>query len=188
MVKTLFPLLCIALATSVQNANKDSAPSLSSVVIVTDGLPQGCHLPPRVAVNEDAVTITGASIPENPWVGSDSTVISGILQIVDPPLSVPDGPPPDPRTLRLLSLQYARKISEGAMAIYDSGNGLISLYALKYRDSADMPPSSSVQTNKPDTFEVRYGAVRIMMLGNGTECSLAIAKHVKSMAPEGAAP
>jgi hypothetical protein len=183
----LLPFIFIASATSIQS-NVAPPEALAPIVLVRSKLPDGCHLalPPRVAGKDRRTTIVSPPpIPGNPWVGDDIGVISHILEMVDPPFPVPDAPP-DRKTIASMSLQRARKISDGAAAIYDSGAGLISVYALRYRNVADLGPATPVRKETDDAFEIRRGAVRIIMFGDRSECSGAVAGHIRSALPNGA--
>jgi hypothetical protein len=85
-----------------------------------------------------------------------------------------------------LWLQRARNISDCAAAIYDSGVGLISVYALKYRNVDDLEPDLPDRSATGSMLELRRGAVRVIMFGDGSECSVDLARHVRSTLPNGA--
>jgi hypothetical protein len=183
VVKTPFSLIFVASVISPQNIDVGLKEPLAPIVIVMTELPSGCHLAKHLSVEAGVTTIVGSSIPDNPWVGDDIGVISKILQEVDPPILVPDGPP-DRKTVTSMWLDGARKISDGAVAIYDSGVGLISVYALRYRHAVDLKPDTPARNETAKRFDLRRGAVRIVMFGDASECSVAIARHVRSMLPK----
>ncbi len=178
MVKTLLPLIVIAPLIPIQNGDVRLQTPLASIVIVK-GEPDGCRLARSRSTTAGMTTIVSSPIPDNPWVGDDIGVISQILKVLDSPILVPDGPP-DRRTVTSMWLERARRISEGAAAIYDSGAGLISLYALKYRDAGDLEPNTAARHETGATFDLRRGVVRVVMFGDRSKCADALARHVRS--------
>ena len=173
--------MCVALTIPIGNINAAAQEPLRPIVIVTDSaLPQGCHLRQHMSFSGDdktRVTITSFAMPDNPWSGSDVRVISNILKLVDPPMQVPDAPLPSARVVESLWLTRAREISDAAAAIYDSGGGLISVYALRYRSVGDI---ESVKSTSGATDEFRMRLVRIVVLGDGSACSDVVVGHARS--------
>jgi hypothetical protein len=53
----------------------------------------------------------------------------------------------------------------------------------RHGDEVDREPARRIPSATGDSFDLRRGTVRVIMFGNGSECSVAVAKHVKSMLP-----
>ena len=179
VAKMFLALVSAAATVSVGLSAASRQETLRSVVVVSSALPQGCALAADSSLSRNAregrTAITARAIPTNPWSGSDIGVVANILQLIDPPLAVPDGPPPSARAVKSLWLARAREVTEAAAATYDSGSGLISVYALRYR-------SADVEFGKPQKgrLELKMGSLRVVVSGDGSACSDAVVSHAKS--------
>jgi hypothetical protein len=176
---TLVAFVYAALAVFSSTITASTQWPLRSVVIVTNALPKGCQLAPMSSfsgdVRQERMTITSRAIPTNPWNGSEVSVISNVLRLVDDPMQVPDGPPPSKSEIETLWGTRAQQIAEAAGAIYHFDGGLISVYALRYRTVGDL---ESVES-KRGGIELRKGSLRVVVFGDGSVCSDAVVKHAR---------
>jgi hypothetical protein len=103
-------------------------------------------------------------------------MISHLLRLVDDPIKMPDGPPPNKREIATLWGSRTQQIAEAAGAVYESGGGLISVYALRYHRVADL---ESVQSRRGGV-QLRMGSVRVVVFGDGSACSDAVVTHARN--------
>jgi hypothetical protein len=183
LTRILLSLLCSACLLGWQ---REASVDLGSILPDPGSLPAGCTLarsrssPPTTGARTVSITsrIGGET---NPWIGSDAHSIAQIIDRIDSPyFQTADGPPPDVRSLQAQRRHRAKTVVNGAAAYYVHDDAQIELYGLMFTsEAAATQPIQKPRT--PGMTDITSGARRVVLFGDTSECSTAIAAHVRAV-------
>lgn len=149
----------------------------------TTGPPANCDL---LRVQREplivGLTLPNATVPSNPWTGSDRDVVAGIREMVYGAPRLPDAPFMPLATLATFRLQLAEGIEEGYVAAYEEvGSPRTFVYGVRFSNGVRPPESPSVRWRNTTLAWIQVDRVAAVAYGGNGECSRAIAAHVKSL-------
>lgn len=176
---------------------QQSGPTLTSLTVPENNLPDGCRLrpyvPPTTSVVRDGKTMvmsnpgTSFPFPANPWSGADRKLVAAVHRAIDATQAkpLPDVPLPEPHNAAVSELKWADNIIEAYHAAYASvDGGHAEVFAVTFNDVklATTSESISAMLNPPGGITARIvrGATVVRVSAPiATECFRAVRAHME---------
>jgi hypothetical protein len=163
-----------------------TSPVLQDFTVAAGQLPADCVLSPSPSIRPTGNTIRAglwANLPANPWIGTDPVIIASMRESLEPPPSLPDGPPLNPHDAAIFRLHLAAGIDEGYEAVYLSHDSstMVIVYAFRFAtpSSAQSFWENSGLSRNPNA--AAGGPIVAVATGPAGECRERIAAHLKSI-------
>ena len=173
-------------AASIAQREQATVPAdpLEQLVVPADRLPPACALAPRsVELGNGRVRIFW-SLPKNPWIGTDRSVLASIRGGMWGPPLMPDGPPLSPVEMQRFRLRSADGVEAGYAAFYYSKphEESFRVDALRFGAATDM--DEAAPRDHLEDRRIRIGRIVVMVFGyeNPGDCHSAVVNYLKSLA------
>jgi len=185
-------IVAVWLATII--GSRQSAPAVPAVIVPmaeltvpVESLPTGCRLSPAPTSDLGNGRIRmglWAEFPANPWIGNDRHLLASMRQLIEGPVKIPDGPPPDARDLAGFIGQLADGVEEGYGAVYQDPDGRFVIVRAVRLAPLERPRATALPrspTESSGASLVAIGQTHAVVIGNG-QCFHAVEAHLKSLA------
>jgi hypothetical protein len=189
LIKAVILAMSVAITVCASQTAPPRSVTMRDLTLPAERLPAGCALSPAPSVRLDGGRVRSglwAGFPTNPWIGTDRRLMASIREIVDGPVAVPDGPPPDAKELSRYLLLLADGVEEAYGAVYmQSDADLITVRAMRLAPDARRPaPAYSGDTRvsrNSGMIRVAIGPIVAIVTGDGA-CFQAVGAYLKSLA------
>jgi hypothetical protein len=142
----------------------------------------GCRLPPAAveSIGGNQVRLglwDGLPISSNPWTGTDTSIAAAIVERIDPPSALPDGPPLSRTELARFRARLADDVESAYAAVYADTSSRVVVLGVRYTGRRARPPMRS-HADGASPFRVEFGRSVILVSASESPCSDVIRRHI----------